>query len=353
MIKKKKQEKRLRIAQIAPLWFKIPPEKYGGIERIIYLLTEGLTKLGHQVTLFATEDSKTKATLKAITKKDLISQKIPWHDWWWNNLNHSFAFEMAEKFDILHCHWNILGAFFQRFVKTKVLHTLHNIPKINDHRWRIFDYYKKDLNVVFISKKEAKNSPINFRRKWIIYNGIDLSQFEFNEKPKNHFIWIGRICEAKGTEKAILAAKKAKVKLLIAGQIQAHYQEYFKKKIKPNLGEKIKYIGELSQKQLSDFYKNALALLYPIEWQEPFGLVMVEAMACGTPVIAFNKGSVPEVVKDKKTGFVVKNIEEMVKAMKKINKISRRACRERVKKYFSFERMILDYEKVYYKLLER
>jgi glycosyltransferase involved in cell wall biosynthesis len=343
----------MKIAQIAPLWFSIPPEKYGGIERIISYLTEGLVEKGHQVTLFASADSKTKAKLVSVAKKGLISQGVPWHDWWWNNFNFAFAFERAKEFDIIHSHWNILGANFQKLVKTPVLHTFHNIPKASDHRWKIFDYYKNDINAVFVSESERKNSPVQFKKSWVIYNAVDLSQFKFNPRAGDHFIWIARVSKVKGIENAILAAEKTGIELLLAGQIQPMMKDYFEEKIKPRLTKKIRYLGELSQKELSDFYGSAKACLYPIEWEEPFGLVMAESQACGTPVIAFDRGSAREVVKDGKTGFVVKNVSEMVKAIKKIDKISRKECRKWVEKKFTIERMVNDYEKVYYKILNQ
>jgi glycosyltransferase involved in cell wall biosynthesis len=342
--------KKLKIAQIAPLWFSIPPKKYGGIERIVSYLTEELVKRGHDVTLFASGDSKTKAKLVSVVNQGLISQGVPWHDWWWNNFNFAFAFERAKEFDIIHSHWNILGANFQKLVKTPVLHTFHNIPRAIDHRWRIFDYYKNDINAVFISKSEKRNCPIKFKRNWVVYNGIDLSQFKFNPHPKNHFIWIARVSKAKGIENAILAAEKTGIELLLAGQIQPMMKDYFKTKIKPRLTKKIRYLGELSQKELSDFYGQAIACLYPIEWEEPFGLIMAESQACGTPVIAFDRGSAREVIKDGKTGFVVKNIEEMIEAIKKIDQIKREDCRAWVEENFTIERMVNDYERIYYQI---
>ena len=344
--------RRLKIAQIAPLWFPIPPKKYGGTERIIYYLTEELVKRGHDVTLFAAGSSKTGAKLISVTKKGLREQKIPWHDWFWNNFNHSRAFEMAKKFDILHCHWNILGAFFQRFTKTSVLHTLHNTPTYPDHRWKIFDYYKKDLNVVFLSKNQQKRSPVKFKKEWVVFNGIDLSKFRFQEKPENFLLWVGRICPDKSPDIAIKVAKKIRANLILAGQLQPMYQDYFKKEIKPHLSRKIKYVGELTQKELNLLYGKAKALLYPAVWEEPFGLIIVESMACGTPVIAFQRGSLPEIV-SKKTGFVVKNVQEMVAAVKSVDKIKRKDCRERVEKYFTFQKMVNNYEKVYYKLIKQ
>jgi len=344
--------KRLKIAQVAPLWFSIPPRKYGGTERIINLLTEELVKRGHKVTLFASGDSKTKAKLFSITEKNLRAQNIPWHDWWWNTLNHSLVFEIAQKFDIIHCHWNFLGAFFQKFIKTPVLHTLHNTPKARDHRWQVINYLKKDLNVVFLSKKQQKNAPIKFKKEMIVYNGIDISQFRFQSNPKDYFLWVGRISSAKGVENAIVAAKKARVKLLIAGPVQTHYQDYFDKKIKPQISKQIKYLGELPAKELVRIYGSARALLYPIEWEEPFGLVVIEAMACGTPVIAFNHGSMRELIKNDFNGFVVKNISEMVKRIKVISRIKRENCRKWVEKNFSHQKMVDNYEKIYYSLVK-
>jgi len=344
--------KKLKIAQIAPLWFSIPPRKYGGTERIISYLTEGLTLKGHQVTLFASGDSRTKAKLVSVIEKGLIEKGIPWHDWWWNNFNFSVAFEKANNFDLLHCHWNILGANFQRFVKTPVLHTFHNIPSKKDCRWKIFEYYKEDLNAVFISHAEKRNCPLDIKKSWVIYNGIPVEEFKFNPHPKNHFIWIARVSKAKGIENAILAAEKTNSELLLAGQIQPMLEDYFKKEIQPRLTDKIKYIGEISHSQLSNFYGQARACLYPIEWEEPFGLVMVEAMACGTPVIAFDRGSVREIIKDGKTGFVVKDVNEMIKAMKMVDRIDRRECRKWVENNFTVEKMVDAYEKLFYQIIE-
>ncbi len=345
--------KKLKIAQIAPVWFSIPPKKYGGIERIISFVTEELVERGHEVTLFAPGNSKTKAKLVSLIKRGAISSGASWTDYWWNLFNHSVAFEKAKQFDVIHCHWEIMGEFFQQFISTPTLHTLHNIPRKNHNRWEIYRHYKDDLNLAFISESERKNAPIKFKKNWVVYNGIDLSHFKFNPKPKDHFVWIARICPAKGTKEAIEIAKRAGVKLHLAGQIQPQHQEYFDKEIKPELNSDIKYIGEISQAQLSNFYGQATGCLYPINWEEPFGLVMTEAMATGTPVIVYDRGSAKEVVEDNKTGFVVKNIDQAVKAVKDIDSINREDCRKRVEKKFSKQRMVEEYEKVYYQLAEK
>lgn len=355
---KSSKNKKLKIAQISPLWFSIPPKKYGGIEKVVFYLTEGLIKRGHKVTLFASGDSKTSAKLISVTKKNLYSRKIPWEDWLWHGLSFCLATKMAKNFDIIHSHLPLFGFFFQNFTKTKVLHTFHNLPSKKDYCWQVLKNFKNS-NVVFVSRKEKKNSPLRFKREFVVYNGIDVKKFKFNPKAKDHFIWIGRFSPKKGPKNAILIAKKLKIKLLLAGQIQKIHEEFFEREIKPNLDEKIKYIGELDQKKLPSFYGKAKAFIYPLEWEEPFGLCPIEAMACGTPVIAFNLGSMPEIIKNGKTGFVVpflkkgkKNFEGIIEAIKKIDKIKREDCRKWVEENFTFEKMVENYEKIYYKLIK-
>lgn len=345
--------KKLKIAQVAPLWFSVPPEKYGGTERIISFLSDKLTEKGHSVTLFAAANSKTKAKLISLRQKGVIEAGGHWNAYYWNVLNHSLAFEKAKQFDIIHCHWEIMGSYFQRFVKTPVVHTLHNIPGPKNPMWTVFKHYEKDANLVFISQKERRNAVVKAKHNWVIYNGIDLTPFRFNPKPKEHFIWVARVCPEKGIENAIKIAKKAKVKLLLAGQIQTHHQDYFNKKIKPQLNSGIRFVGELTQDKLAKFYSQAKGLLYPINWQEPFGLVMVEAMACGTPVIAFRRGSVPEIIKNNKTGFIVNNVSQGAQAIKKIEAINRADCRRHIEDNFALDKMVNSYEKLYYKLLKK
>ena len=362
------KKEKLKIAQVAPLWVSIPPEKYGGIERIVHYLTEELVKRGHKVTLFASGDSKTKAKLVSVYPRALKKDNIPWTDPFWNLENLSRAFQIGDQFDIIHSHLDLWALFFQELTKTPCLHTFHNPlytssitdPKRLPTRLKMFKVHRKTTFGCFISKSQRKLCPVKFPHNWVVYNGIDISQFKFNPKPEDYFAWIARIDPYKGIENAIMAAKKAGVKLFFAGRLDKSRRSYFKERIKPHLGRKIKYLGELSQKDLSDFYGNAKAVLYPIEWHEPFGLIMTEAMACGTPVIAFDRGSVPEVVKDKKTGFVVpmldkkgrKNIDGIVKAIHKIDEIKREDCRKWVERKFTYQKMTDKYEEIYYKVIE-
>ena len=355
--------KKLRIAQIAPLWVTVPPQKYGGIERIVAMLCDGLIQKGHDVTLFASPGSKTKAKLITVFEKPLLDARISWDNPIWNLRNLSVAFEMAKqkKFDIIHSHLDVWTLFFHNLTDTPVLHTMHNPMYIEaadpekDHRLKLFKEESKRTNIVFISKAAKKLAQVKFsnRNAQIIYNASDISHFKFDSRGSDHFVWIARMNKHKGVENAIAAAEKLGVKLKLAGLIDPTQKEYFEKTIKPHLNDKIQYVGELTENQLSDFYGPAKALLYPIEWEEPFGLVVTEAMACGTPVVAYNRGSMSELIQNNKTGFIVErdNLNAFIEAMEKIDSIDRALVRKKTEELFSKERMVNDYEKAYCELI--
>ena len=352
--------KKLKIAQIAPLWFPIPPEKYGGIERVVSLLTEGLVKNGHDVTLFAAAGSKTAAKLVTVFDKPLIEGGVSWNNPVWNLRNLSIATEMANKegFDIIHTHLDIWSVFFHNLSNCPVIHTMHNpLYRTNadankDDRLRLFTEDAAKTNIAFISESAKSQAMINFPKSRVVYNGIDLDDFKFGNGG-DHFIWIARVNKHKGIENAIAAAEKLGVRLTLAGRIDPTQQDYFDTVIKPHLNDKITFIGELSQSQLPEFYGSATALLYPIEWEEPFGLVVAEAMACGTPVIAYRRGSMPELIEDGKTGFVIdSDIDLLAEKMKEVGSMDRNYVRNHVQNNFSKEKMVAEYEKFYMDLLE-
>jgi glycosyltransferase involved in cell wall biosynthesis len=357
--------KKLRIAQIAPLWITIPPQKYGGIERIIAMLCEGLSDKGHEVTLFASAGSTARCKeLVSVFEKPLLDANIPWSNPVWNLRNLSVAVEAANngEFDIVHSHLDLWTLFFHNLTKTPVIHTMHNplyrtnADATKDDRLRLFMEEANRTNIAFISQSARDQAMLKFPddRAMVIYNGSDMSHFKFNAQGGDHFVWIARMNKHKGVENAIAACEKIGAKLLLAGRIDPTQQEYFDKYIKPHLDGQIQYVGELTEDQLSDFYGPAKALLYPIEWEEPFGLVVTEAMACGTPVIAYRRGSMPELIDDGQTGFVIDSkIDLLVEAMQKIGEIDRHLVIKRVQERFSKERMVEDYEKAYYKLIER
>ena len=354
-----KNQKKLRIAQVAPLWFTIPPKGYGGIERIVSMLTEELMLQGHEVTLFAAPGSQTSAKLVSVFDRSLSEANIPWSNPIWNLRNLSTAFEMAAKgaFDIIHSHLDLWALFFQNLTKVPSIHTMHNplyrtnADATKDDRLQLFTEEASCTNIVFISESARKLAMVDLPKSRVIYNGIDLEHFRFNKKGGEHFIWIARMNKHKGVENAIAVCERLNIKLLLAGRIDPTQQEYFEKVIKPHINKKIQYVGELKDSELSDFYGNAKALLYPIEWEEPFGLVVAEAMACGTPVIAYKRGSMEELVKNGESGFVIESdIEKLIEAMGKIDQIDRSAVRRQAKDNFSKERMVDEYEKLYYEL---
>jgi len=358
-------KKKLKIAQVAPIWYSLPPEKYSGIERVAYYLTEELVKRGHQVTLFASGNSKTSAELNFVRENSLAEDKIPWSDTFWELEQLSFSFRKAKNFDLIHSHIGLRALFFQDFVEPGVIHTFHNPVQCDSKKLpvplKILKLHGETTNACFLSQAAKDLCPINLNNSWVAYNGIDTDLFKFNSQPEDFFLWVGRVDPYKGIENVVEIAKRADIKLYLAGKIDPEREKYFNNEIKPNLSEKIKFLGELTQKELAKLYQKAKALLYPIEWNEPFGLVMAEAQACGTPVITFDLGSTSEVVKNEKTGFVIpfknkkgeKNIRDFVKAINKVDRIERKACRERIEDKFSIKKMVDRYEDIYYELLEK
>lgn len=353
--------KKLKIGQISPLNLPVPPEKYGGSERVIFNLCEWLTKKGHQVFLFGTGNSKVSCHLVPIIKQGLWELKP-------KDSSAYYAYQMAvigkkiKEFDIdiMHDHLGPLSLPLNGHVP--MIHTLH-VPFNNlDRPWV---YKKLNSKLVSISYAQRKPAP-DLHYVNTIYNGIDMEKFKFNPKPQDHYVWVGELSPRKGILEVIKIVKKIKANLVLVGRIPPSSQRndftFFQKYIKKELNKgRVKYVGEKMPNQLSPYYGKAKAFLFPLQWEEPFGLVMAEAMACGTPVIAFDRGSVPEVVKDKKTGFVVEpfnkkgatNFKGFIEAIKKIDTISRKECRKLVERKFTAEKMVSDYEKLYYRLLKK
>lgn len=346
--------RKLRIAQLILPWFKLPVDKYGGTERIVYQLTEELVKRGHDVTLFSVGETKTSAKLEYVLDSPVGLQKDVMA-----TLKSSFyllmhvanCFEKADRFDIIHSHAQLLALPFAASVKTPSLHTFHRTFELEKEDERVFLMRYGFLS--FTSLSDSHRIPgLNFVAT--IYNGIDTNVFVPSSRPrKDYLFWTGRIIDKKGPLEAIQAAKKTQIPLIMAGRITD--EDYFNNKLKPHIdGKQVKYIGEISQRELIGFYQNALATLFPVKWDEPFGLVMTESMACGTPVIAYNRGSVPEVLQDGLTGFVVdstKGVKGLVEAVKKIDQIDRKVARRHVEENFTIEKMVSEYEKLYQKLI--
>lgn len=335
----------------APLW-------------IAYWVAEGLAKRGHKVFYFGSRESKLKYArlisfgIKAIKYNRKVSDFISTPYWnektvnFYEQLMISKIYQMAkkEKFDIIHIHPYQRCINFAPFSKIPTVVTLHD--PIEGFAKHVLSFSKKipQLFFISISNSQRKSLPgLNYVAT--VYNGIDIKKFEFKEKPREFLVAAGRFVFQKGIDLAILAAKKAKMKLKLAGGPAEG--EFWKTKIKPHLGKSIRYVGMIDYSEMGNFYGQGKALLAPIRWREPFGLYFIEAMACGTPVIAFDRGSARELIKDGKTGFLVKNLKEMVEAIKKIDRIDRKECRKWVEENFTVEKMVENYEKVFYKILKK
>ncbi|TFG22602.1 MAG: glycosyltransferase family 4 protein [Promethearchaeota archaeon] len=330
----------MHVAMISPIAWRTPPHHYGPWEYVVSLLTEGLVERGIEVTLFATEDSVTNAHLVGLCPKGYeedkeLNPKV------WECLHISEVFERGDEFDIIHNHFDFLPLTYTKMTKTPVLTTIHGFssPKILP----VYKKYNKKCYYVSISEAD-RNPDLDYIAT--IHHGIDLTQFAFREQIGDYLLFFGRIHNDKGAKEAIEISLKYGMRLIMAGIIQD--EMYYEHEIKPHLSaNNIEYIGIVGPKQRDKILGNAYALLHPINFNEPFGLSVVEAMACGTPVIAFNKGSMPEVVSDKKTGFLVESIEESVKVLDDIKGISRLNCRKWVEEKFSLDRMVDDYINVY------
>jgi len=337
----------MRIAQVAPLWIPVPPYTYGGTELVVSWLCDELVRRGHEVTLFATEDSKTQAKLIPIWPKALWRAKLKTPHAVFSLLYEKLI-SLQDQFDIIHDHCEFYTVPYSKFLKPPIITTLHH-PLTEE----TIILYKKfpNINFIAISKNQRRLGPgINIVKT--IYHGLPIEKYDFNPEPKNYLLWLSKIMPEKGIAQAIDIAKLSGENLIISGNIPPEYGDYFDFRIKPLIdGKKIQFVGASDFSKKIELLKNAKAFLFPVKRPEPFGLVVIEAMACGTPVIAFKEGSMPELIEDGKTGFLVKNIEEACQSLKKINKISREYCREYVKKNFNLKRMVNRYEKLYKKVL--
>ncbi|HJU63574.1 MAG TPA: glycosyltransferase family 4 protein [Candidatus Binatia bacterium] len=340
----------MRIAQIAPLYERVPPLYYGGTERIVSYLTEELINQGHELTLFASGDSTTKARLIAPCKRSLRLDAAREDPLVYHLLQLEQVFQNAASFDILHFHVDYWHYPFSRRVEVPQVTTLHGRLDLPD----LVPLYREfaDVPVISISDSQRASLPwINWQGT--VYHGIPQDSYTFNKNQGSYLAFVGRISREKRVDRAIEIAKLAGMKLKIAAKVDAADRHYMDTEIRPLLDHPlIEFLGEIGEKQKADFLGNAYALLFPIDWVEPFGLVMIEAMACGTPVIAFRRGSVPEIIDDEVTGFIVESIEDSLRALEKVEHFDRSRCRSWFEKRYSAARMAADYVKIYERLIK-
>src|ERR1700744_2373178 len=333
----------MKVAILAPVAWRTPPRHYGPWEQVASNIAEGMVKKGVEVTLFATGDSITAGKLDAICEQGYEEDRTQ-DAKVLECLHISNLMEKAGQFDIIHNNFDFLPLTYSGLIKTPVITTIHGFSS-----QKIVPVYKKYNSIGhYVSISNADRSP-ELDYIATVYNGLNTQDFDFVEQPEDYLLYFGRIHHDKGTAEAISIAKKSKRKLLIAGIIQD--EGYFKQKIEPELNEQIQYIGHAGPEKRNALLGKALALLHPINFNEPFGMSVAEAMLCGTPVIAFNKGSMPELIEHEKTGFLVDDIDEAVEAVPQIGSINRSYCSDWAKSNFSSEKMVDDYYKLYERLL--
>ncbi len=343
----------MRIAQVAPLYESVPPKKYGGTERIVSYLTEELVQQGHEVFLFASPDSVTQAhrmensfpssrmesnSITSIAKHYVLLESV---------------FKHREEFDLIHFHTDFLHFPWVRRERVAHLTTLHGRLDLPELRPLFLEY--PEVPVISISRAQQEPLPqANWRG--VVYHGLPKDLYQPNKNPKNYLAFLGRISPEKGAENAIKIAMAASLPLKIAAKIDPVDQRYFDSVIHPLLKNPgIEFVGEINDEQKQDFLGHALALLFPIQWPEPFGLVMIESMACGTPVVAFRQGSVSEIIREGVSGTILSeraDIASMVLSVKKTMDLNRVYCREEFEKRFTSQQMVQNYLKIYESILQ-
>jgi glycosyltransferase involved in cell wall biosynthesis len=337
----------MKIAQLAPLWESVPPQLYGGTERIVSYLTEELVRQGHEVTLFASGDSKTAAQLQAgcpralrLHDTSLINRDAPLL------LMQERALGTASaQYDIIHSHLDFLSFPLSRRAHAPVVTTLHGRLDLRELQ-PIFNEYT-EMPVVSISNAQRKPLP---QANWAgtVHHGIPKNLYSLHDRPGSYLAFLGRISPEKCPDHAIEIAKRVGIPLRIAAKVDPADHEYFKQKIERLLDHPlIEYVGEINDAEKNDFLGEAAALLCPYDWPEPFGLVLIEAMACGTPVLAYRQGSIPEVIDHGVTGYICDNIGEMAQAVAGVSLLDRTRCREIFERRFTVERMVKDYVAIY------
>lgn len=339
----------MKIAQVAPLWERVPPPNYGGIELVVSRLTDELVRRGHEVTLFASGDSQTLAKLEAVYPRALRLETSVQEYAAYEALELSKVYQQAAEFDIIHAHVGISALPLASLVSTVTVHTLHgNFTQDNRN---VFSHHQKQA---YISISNAQRQ-INLNYVGTVYNGIEPEDYPFIAQPQTpgYLAFLGRFSPEKGPHHAIAIAKQSGWRLKMAGKVDVVDSTFFDQEIAPHIdGQQIEYLGEINHAEKAELLGNAAITLFPITWQEPFGLVMIESMATGTPVIAMNLGSVQEVIDHGKTGFVCQSHEEMAAMIPAALELNRRTCREYVKNKFSVNQMVNDYEAVYQKILD-
>jgi glycosyltransferase involved in cell wall biosynthesis len=341
----------MRIAQVAPLYESVPPKYYGGTERIVSYLTEELVRQGHDVTLFASGDSVTRARFISGCRRSLRLDKHCVDQLAHHVVMLEQVYRHAADFDVIHFHVDYLHFGLSRREQVPRVTTLHGRLDIPD----LHPVYQEFRDEPVVSISTSQRTPLPWAN-WqaTVYHGLPEDLYTFRPEPGSYLAFLGRISPEKRVDRAIEIARRVQMPLRIAAKVDAVDEDYFETAIQPLLEHPlIEFVGEIGDAEKDDFLGNAAMLLFPIDWPEPFGLVMIEAMACGTPVIAYSNGSVPEVMEQGRTGFIVDSLEEAVEAVRHVPQLSRQRCREIFEERFTAERMARDYVRVYERLMHQ
>lgn len=340
--------KPLRIAQIAPLFESVPPRNYGGTERVVSFLTEELVARGHDVTLFASGDSITKAKLIAPCPNSLRTNEACRDPWAHHVVMLEMVFQDVSRFDVMHFHIDYQHYPLSRRHPCPCVTTLHGRQDIPD----LVNLYRMFREAGLVSISDAQRQPMPWAN-WLgtVHHGLPEDLYQLQEKPGEYLAFLGRVSPEKGLTRAIEIARRSGLPLKAAAKIDKADYEYFKTEVEPELSKDIEFLGEIGGKAKEEFLQNAYALVFAIDWPEPFGLVMIEALACGTPVIAWRNGSVAEVIDNGVTGVIVETMDEAVAAVKEVSHLDRRQCRRVFEERFSVERMADDYETIYRRVI--
>jgi glycosyltransferase involved in cell wall biosynthesis len=337
----------VKIAEIAPAWIEVPPPGYGGIEWVVACLADGFADTGHDVTLFASGGSRTRAEL--VSFFDPAPGPTQIGVTYLEAVHALGAYEQAGRFDLIHDHSGFVGLTLATRVSTPVAHTVHG--PLNDDSLRFYRMLGERVHMIGISDSQMRPGPdLNWAGR--VYNGIPIEHYTYNEDKEDFLLFVGRVNFEKGPEIAVEVAKRLGMKLVMVAAIKEKFErEYWQAKVEPRLTGQETILGEVSNDQKADWMSRARAVLFPIQWPEPFGLVMTESMACGTPVVAFANGAAPEVIADGETGFLVNSVEEMCAAVERIDEISPSACRRLVEDKFSAEAMVRGYAQIFERLI--
>ena len=339
----------MRIAQVAPLYESVPPKYYGGTERVVSYLTEELVCQGHEVTLFASGDSVTKAHLVAACRRSLRMDKHCVDRMAHHILMLEHMLQRAAEFDIVHFHTDYLHFPLSRREQITHVTTLHGRLDIPD----LVPLHQEFRDMPVISISDGQREPLPWAN-WqaTVYRGLPADMYQFRDEPGSYLAFLGRVSPEKRVDRAIEIAKQVRIPLKIAAKVDRVDTDYFETVVEPLLRHPfVEFVGEIGEGEKAEFLGNAYALLFPIDWPEPFGLVMIEAMACGTPVIAYRGGAVPEVMEEGHTGFIVEGLEDAVEAVLRVPELSRKRCREVFDQRFTAARMAHDYVQVYERLI--